>query len=89
MLITVLAMPTWIWFPFWTTVGAVFLLERVFTVWRGGWRARGLAALLLPELAYDVFLQVVFINSLWSITTGREAQWGHVERAAAHETAAE
>jgi hypothetical protein len=40
-------------------------------------------------LAYDVFLQVVFINSLWSITTGREAQWGHVERAAAHETAAE
>jgi cellulose synthase/poly-beta-1,6-N-acetylglucosamine synthase-like glycosyltransferase len=88
MLITVLAMPTWIWFPFWTTVGAVFLVERVSTVWKGGWRARGLAALLLPELAYDVFLQAVFINSLWNITTGREARWGHVEHRPADGTAA-
>lgn len=81
-LITFLALDTWIWFPFWTTIGAVFLAERVITVWRGGWRARLLAAALLPELAYDVFLQVVFINSLWRISTGREAQWGHVEHGA-------
>ena len=82
MLITFFAVDTWIWFPFWTSVGAVFWLERVLSVWRGGWRARFLAATLIPELAYDVYLQVVFVNSLWNISTGREAQWGHVEHAA-------
>lgn len=80
MLVTFLAVPSWIWFPFWVVLGGVFLAERVLTVWKGGWRARLLAAALLPELAYDVFLQVVFVNSLWNISTGREAHWGHVER---------
>ncbi len=80
MLITFLAIPAWIWFPFWMAVGLVFLVERVLTVWKGGWRARLLAATLLPELAYDVFLQVVFVNCLWSISTGREARWSHVDR---------
>jgi cellulose synthase/poly-beta-1,6-N-acetylglucosamine synthase-like glycosyltransferase len=83
MLVTFLAVDTWIWFPFWTTVGSIFLTERVVTVWRGGWRARLLAAALIPELLYDVFLQVVFANSLWNISTGREAHWGHVEHATA------
>lgn len=81
MLVTFLAVDTWIWFPFWTAVGAVFLAERVLTVWRGGWRARILAAALLPELAYDVYLQAVFVNSLWNISLGREARWGHVTHA--------
>lgn len=78
MLLTFLAVDTWIWFPFWTAVGAVFLAERVITVWQGGWRARLLAALLLPELAYDVYLQAVFVNCLWNISLGRQARWGHV-----------
>lgn len=78
MLITFLSVDTWIWFPFWTAVGAVFLAERVLTVWRGGWRARVLAATLLPELAYDVYLQAVFVNCLCNISLGREARWGHV-----------
>ena len=82
MLLTFLAIDAWIWFPFWTTVGAIFLVERVWTAWQGGWRARLLAATLLPELLYDVFLQAVFVNSLWGISTGREARWGHVTRAA-------
>lgn len=80
MIITFLAVDMWIWFPFWTAIGAVFLAERVLTAWRGGWRARLLAAALVPELAYDVFLQVVFINCLWNISTGHEATWGHVQR---------
>ena len=83
MLITFLAVNSWIWFPFWLSIGAVFLAERVLTAWKGGWRARLLAALLLPELAYDVFLQIVFVNCLWSISTGRKARWGHVQRQAA------
>lgn len=83
MLITFFAIDMWIWFPFWTVVGAVFLVERVLTVWRGGWRARALAVTLLPELAYDVYLQIVFVNCLWNISLGREARWGHVAHAGA------
>jgi len=82
MLITFLAVDTWIWFPFWLGVGAVFWIERVATAWKGGWRARLLAAALIPELAYDVFLQVVFISCLWDISTNRTAHWGHVQHGA-------
>jgi len=87
MLITFLAVDTWIWFPFWTAIGLVFWAERVITAWPGGWRARLLAAALLPELLYDVFLQAVFLNSLWGIATGRQAHWGHVERPTASDGA--
>jgi cellulose synthase/poly-beta-1,6-N-acetylglucosamine synthase-like glycosyltransferase len=79
MLITVLAIDIWIWFPFWLIVGLIFVLERVLTVWKGGWKARGLAVLLFPELAYDVFLQVVFGKCLLDITLGRRPTWGHVQ----------
>ena len=85
MVITFLAVDTWIWFPFWTTVGAVFLVERVVTAWRGGWKARLLAVTLLPELGYDVYLQAVFVNCLWNISIGRKASWGHVTRQGAPE----
>lgn len=80
MLITALSVDRWIWFPFWMAVGSVFLLERVITAWRTGWRGRLLSALLIPELMYDVFLQIVFISCLWDISVGRRAEWGHVQR---------
>jgi poly-beta-1,6-N-acetyl-D-glucosamine synthase len=83
MLITFLAIDRWIWFPFWLTVGAVFLIERVVTVWSGGWKARTLAALLIPELAYDLFLQAVFCKCLFDIALARTARWGHVRQPSA------
>ena len=79
MLITALSVDRWIWFPFWMGVGSVFLAERVITAWRTGWRGRLLSALLLPELLYDVFLQIVFVKCLWDISLGRQARWGHVQ----------
>ena len=63
--------------------GFGFLLERVLTVWPGGWRARLLAAALLPELAYALFLHVVFVKCLLDITVGRRSSWGHVQHAPA------
>jgi cellulose synthase/poly-beta-1,6-N-acetylglucosamine synthase-like glycosyltransferase len=81
LLITLLAVDTWIWFPFWILVGSVFVAERVITVWRGGWKARLLAMIILPELLYDVFLQVVFVKCLLDITLARQARWGHVQHA--------
>jgi cellulose synthase/poly-beta-1,6-N-acetylglucosamine synthase-like glycosyltransferase len=79
MLITIIAVDQWIWFPFWLAIGFIFVIERVITVWRGGWRARILAALIFPELGYDVFLQVVFVKCLFDIALNRRAAWGHVQ----------
>jgi biofilm PGA synthesis N-glycosyltransferase PgaC len=77
-LITVLSTPQWVWYPFWIAVGAVFIADRVVSVWEGGWRARALAALLFPELVYDVFLNVVYVKGVVDITFARRAKWGHV-----------
>jgi biofilm PGA synthesis N-glycosyltransferase PgaC len=82
MIITLVSMDRWVWFPFWIIVGSVFVIERVLTVWRGGWRARGLAIVILPELLYDVFLQIVFIKCLFDIALARRARWGHVQHKA-------
>jgi cellulose synthase/poly-beta-1,6-N-acetylglucosamine synthase-like glycosyltransferase len=79
MVITVLSVDEWIWFPFWLVVGSIFVVERVLTTWGGGWKARGLAVVILPELLYDVFLQVVFVKCLIDITLARRARWGHVQ----------
>ena len=83
MLITALSVDQWIWFAFWTVVGAIFLAERVITAWRAGWRGRLLAATLIPELIYDVYLQAVFISCLFDIAVGRTATWGAMRRTAA------
>lgn len=83
MIITFVSLDQWVWFPFWVVIGAVFWLERVITAWSIGWRARILAALLVPELLYDVYLQMVFVSCLKDILLGRGAQWGHVQRTAA------
>ena len=74
----VLALDEWVWFPFWIAVGLIFVLERVLTVWRGGWRARILAATLFPELMYAIFLNLVYVKGIWDIAVRRQAGWGRV-----------
>ncbi|MDZ7734257.1 MAG: glycosyltransferase family 2 protein [Acidimicrobiia bacterium] len=76
--ITVLATPNWVWYPFWLAIGGIFVADRVVSVWQGGWRARGLAVLLFPELVYDLFLDVVYVKGVLDITFARQAMWGHV-----------
>jgi len=76
------ATETWIWFPWWVVVGGIFALERVITAWSGGARARWLAALLFPELAYAVVLHVVFVTGVVDIVFGRRANWSHLDRSA-------
>lgn len=68
-----------VWYPFWVGVGLLFVAERVATVWRGGWRARLLAVLLVPELAYALFLNAVYLKGIADIASGRRAQWGGLE----------
>jgi len=77
MLILIGASETWVWFPFWLGVGAIFAVERVVTAWRAGWTGRLVAAALIPELLYDLFLDAVFVHGLVQITRASRAQWGH------------
>lgn len=74
---------TWVWFPFWLGVGSIFALERVVTAWSAGRIGRIVAALLIAELLYDLFLDAVYVYGLVQITLARRAQWGH-ERAETH-----
>lgn len=82
-LLMLLAMDTWVWFPFWLGIGVAFALERVVTAWRGGWRARVVAALVFPELVYDCFLNLAFLRGVFEITFARRATWKHVEHGGA------
>jgi poly-beta-1,6-N-acetyl-D-glucosamine synthase len=77
-LVNLLATPKFVWFPFWLGIGSIFIIDRVVSVWQGGWKARILAALLFPELAYDLFLDVVYVKGIVDITFARNAEWGHV-----------
>lgn len=67
---------------FWVVVGALFAVERTVTVWEGGWPARLVAAPLLIELVYAIFLQAVYVKSLFDIASGRSKSWNaaRVER---------
>ena len=82
-LLMIVSMDTWVWFPFWLGIGVLFAIERVITVWRGGWRARIVAALVLPELVYDCFLNLAFLRGVFEIAFGRSATWKHVEHGSA------
>ena len=69
-----------IWF--WAILGMIFVVERVVTVWSAGWRARLIALPLFIEIAYDLFLQAVYVKSLIDIASGRSAGWNYVPREA-------
>jgi hypothetical protein len=71
MLLMALALDHWVWFPFWMGLGAVFMAERIVTVWPAGWRGRLLALPLLPELMYDLFLDAVYVKGVLDISLGR------------------
>lgn len=80
--ITLLAADSIRWSPFWVTMGLVFVLERLVTVWKVGWRARAVAAPIFIELAYAAYLQVCFTTSIVQILTQRKARWNYVPRPA-------
>lgn len=78
MVLMTLSFDTWVWFPFWLGTGTIFTIERIITVWHGGWRARLLAATLFPELFYALFLDIVYLKGIVDMSLGRTATWQHV-----------
>jgi hypothetical protein len=63
------------------------VLERVITVWRGGWRARLLAVTLFPELMFAMFLNLVYVKGILDIAVRRQAGWKQIEQRPATRTA--
>lgn len=64
--------------PWWLSLGGLFWVERMVTVRRSTHTGVLLAALFIPELIYEAFLQVAFIRAVWQSLTGAEARWHHV-----------
>ena len=85
--ITVLAADAVTWSLLWLGVGAIFVAERLVTVWRVGWRGRLLAAPILLELGYAVVLQVCFLYSIGQILLGKKSDWNYVPRPAVNASA--
>jgi biofilm PGA synthesis N-glycosyltransferase PgaC len=77
MLLMVVSLDHWVWFPFWVGIGAVFAVERTVTVWRSGPEARLLAATLFPELVFSMFLDLVYVKGIFDISLARSAKWEH------------
>jgi glycosyltransferase involved in cell wall biosynthesis len=69
----------WSWF--WIYVTAFVVFERVWSVKRGGWKSVALAALVLPEALYDLYLHGVYLKALTDILTGAQATWDRTETA--------
>lgn len=61
--------------PWWLTPVAIVLAERVWTVRREGYRAMLVAALFVPELAYDWLRQVTWLHAALNALSGAEQEW--------------
>jgi poly-beta-1,6-N-acetyl-D-glucosamine synthase len=61
--------------PFWLAASGFFVLERVVTVRRRGWRQMLLAAPLVVEMVYDLFLQLVQAQALAQALLRHERRW--------------
>jgi len=82
MAVSLLAADSIRWSPFWLGIGTLFVVDRLVTVWRAGWRGRALATPMFPELAYATYLQACFVTSIGQILRGRKADWNYVPRPA-------
>jgi hypothetical protein len=61
--------------PLWTAVTLVFITERVVTVRSRGPAQMAIAALLLVEMIFDVFLQLVQAKAFWEAAWRKERKW--------------
>ncbi|MEY9930525.1 biofilm PGA synthesis N-glycosyltransferase PgaC [Catenulispora sp. GP43] len=65
--------PGWPWF--WLAITAIAAFERVWAAKHGGWKSLLLAALIVPELLFDQFLNVIYIKAIIDLLVGTEATW--------------
>jgi hypothetical protein len=56
------------------------IVERAWSVKRGGWRSLLLAALVVPEVIYEAFLHGVYVKALTDLATHERETWDHTKR---------
>jgi cellulose synthase/poly-beta-1,6-N-acetylglucosamine synthase-like glycosyltransferase len=61
--------------PLWTAIGLIFVVEKTVSVRRAGPRAVLVAALMIPEMLYDLFQHAVYFSSLWGLVRRSEEKW--------------
>ena len=61
--------------PFWTAIGLIFVVEKTVSVRRAGPLAILVAALMIPEMLYDLFQHAVYFTSLWGLVRRSEEKW--------------
>jgi cellulose synthase/poly-beta-1,6-N-acetylglucosamine synthase-like glycosyltransferase len=61
--------------PLWLAVTGIFIAERVVTVRARGPLQMALAATLVVEMTFDVFLQGVQAKAIWDALTNSERRW--------------
>jgi cellulose synthase/poly-beta-1,6-N-acetylglucosamine synthase-like glycosyltransferase len=61
--------------PLWLVVTGIFVAERVVTVRARGPLQMALAAVLLVEMTFDLFLQVVHAKAIWDTLARTERRW--------------
>jgi cellulose synthase/poly-beta-1,6-N-acetylglucosamine synthase-like glycosyltransferase len=62
-------------YPLWIGVTAIFIVERAVTVYKRGWKMSFLAALLIFEMPFDIFLQAVHLKAYWQVFIRSERSW--------------
>jgi biofilm PGA synthesis N-glycosyltransferase PgaC len=65
---------------FWLAITVFVVFERTWSAKRGGWRSMGLSALVLPEVAYDLFLHSVYLKAAVDTATGARETWAYTSR---------
>ncbi len=56
-------------------ITVIFMVERAVTVHKRGWKMSMLAALLIIEIPFDVFLQTVHLKAYWQVLAKSERRW--------------
>ena len=62
--------------PLWVLVGMVYVIEQSWSVRRGGRRAVVASLAVLPELALNMFLNMVYVSALVGAILGSAERWG-------------
>jgi cellulose synthase/poly-beta-1,6-N-acetylglucosamine synthase-like glycosyltransferase len=62
------------WSPFWISLTVLVIVERVYSVWGMGWKARIFAGILVEQL-YSILLCMIFFAALLKCIAGKKGHW--------------
>lgn len=65
----------WGWSPFWLAVLGVCVVDKWWTIRNRDWRSQMLALLVIPEVIYDLFQQVVLARAVWDFGRRAPEKW--------------